>query len=66
MSWRAILFDLDGTLIDTLDDLADATNRVLAAQGYPPHPVDAYRYFEATRRTRSMPTVTSWAMVREG
>jgi phosphoglycolate phosphatase len=45
MSWRAILFDLDGTLIDTLDDLADATNRVLAAQGYPPHPVDAYRYF---------------------
>lgn len=45
MSWRAILFDLDGTLIDTLDDLADATNRVLAAFGYPTHPVDAYRYY---------------------
>jgi phosphoglycolate phosphatase len=39
------LFDLDGTLIDTLDDLADATNRVLAARGYPTHPADAYRYF---------------------
>lgn len=45
MFWRAILFDLDGTLIDTLDDLADATNRVLASQGYPPHPADAYRYY---------------------
>lgn len=45
MSWRAIVFDLDGTLIDTLDDVADATNRVLQARGYPVHPADAYRYF---------------------
>lgn len=45
MSWRGILFDLDGTLIDTLDDVADAANRVLAAHGYPVHPADAYRYF---------------------
>lgn len=45
MPWRAILFDLDGTLIDTLDDLADATNRVLIARGYPPHPAAAYRYY---------------------
>ncbi len=45
MSWRAIVFDLDGTLIDTLDDVADATNRVLTAHGYPAHPADAYRYF---------------------
>ncbi len=42
---RAVLFDLDGTLLDTLEDLADATNEVLAAQGFPVHPVDAYRYF---------------------
>ncbi len=43
MPYRAVLFDLDGTLLDTLDDLADSTNAALAALGYPPHPVDAYR-----------------------
>ncbi len=42
---RAVLFDLDGTLLDTLEDLADATNEVLAAHGFPVHAVDAYRYF---------------------
>ena len=31
-----ILFDLDGTLLDTLDDLVDATNHALAAFGHPP------------------------------
>jgi phosphoglycolate phosphatase len=45
MSFKAVLFDLDGTLIDTLDDLADSANRVLAARQLPVHPVDAYRYF---------------------
>ena len=30
-----ILFDLDGTLLDTLDDLLDATNYALEAHGYP-------------------------------
>ena len=32
---KAVIFDLDGTLLDTLDDLADATNATLAAFGYP-------------------------------
>ena len=45
MPYRAIIFDLDGTLLNTLDDLADSTNRVLQSQGFPIHPVDAYRYF---------------------
>ncbi|OQX09539.1 MAG: HAD family hydrolase [Desulfobulbaceae bacterium A2] len=45
MSFRAVLFDLDGTLLDTLEDLARATNRALARHGLPEHPVDAYRYF---------------------
>ena len=40
-----ILFDLDGTLLDTLADLADSTNRCLASLGLPEHPVEAYRYF---------------------
>jgi phosphoglycolate phosphatase len=45
MRYRAVLFDLDGTLLDTLDDLATAANRVLASMELPVHPVDAYRYF---------------------
>ena len=42
---KAVLFDLDGTLTNTLDDLADATNYALSTYGLPVHEVDAYRYF---------------------
>jgi phosphoglycolate phosphatase len=45
VAYRAVLFDLDGTLLDTLRDLADAANHVLAASGFPQHEVDAYRDF---------------------
>ena len=45
MRFHAVLFDLDGTLLDTLDDLADSANAVLRGQGFPEHPVTAYRYF---------------------
>ena len=45
MKRSAVLFDLDGTLVDSLDDLADAMNTVLGRNGFLPHPVDAYRYF---------------------
>jgi phosphoglycolate phosphatase len=41
----AVIFDLDGTLLDTLQDLADSMNAVLASLGYPIHPVGAYRTF---------------------
>ena len=44
-SFSAIIFDLDGTLLDTLADIAHAANSVLLQQGYPTHPVDAYRHF---------------------
>lgn len=40
---RAVFFDLDGTLLDTLSDIAGALNRVLAAHRLPTHPADAYR-----------------------
>ena len=42
---KAVLFDLDGTLLNTLDDIADSANYTLEQFGYPAHPVDAYRYF---------------------
>lgn len=45
MRFSSIIFDLDGTLVDSLKDLADAMNTVLRASGFPEHPVDAYRYF---------------------
>jgi len=41
----AVIFDLDGTLLDTLRDLADSMNAVLEELGYSAHPVDAYRTF---------------------
>lgn len=40
---RAVLFDLDGTLADSLADLASAVNWALAQLGCPTHPVDSYR-----------------------
>ncbi len=43
--FRAVLFDLDGTLADSLADLANATNWVLAQAGCPTHPLEAYRRF---------------------
>ena len=43
--FQAVIFDLDGTLLDTLRDIAIAANRVLSECGFPVHPVDAYRQF---------------------
>ena len=43
MKYQAIIFDLDGTLVDTLEDLADSVNQMLERLSLPTHPVDAYR-----------------------
>lgn len=45
MKRQAVIFDLDGTLLDTLEDIADSGNQTLARYGFPTHPIDAYRYF---------------------
>ena len=42
---KAVVFDLDGTLLDTIDDIAGALNRALASCGLPVHPVEACRGF---------------------
>ncbi len=40
-----VIFDLDGTLADSLADIASAMNRTLRAHGFPVHPVQAFRTF---------------------
>ncbi|MDF1552385.1 MAG: HAD family hydrolase [Deferrisomatales bacterium] len=42
---RAVLFDFDGTLVNSVGDIADAMNAVLKAHGFPVHPLEAYRFF---------------------
>jgi phosphoglycolate phosphatase len=45
MEYKAVLFDLDGTLIDTVDDIGDAANRVLSNRKFPTHSISTYRLF---------------------
>lgn len=45
MKYKAVIFDLDGTLLDTIDDLGDSMNSVLERHGYPVHDLGAYKYF---------------------
>ena len=45
MKYKAVIFDLDGTLLDTLQDLADSMNHVLESEGLPIHETEKYRYF---------------------
>ena len=45
MSFKAVLFDLDGTLLDTLEDLGDSMNAVLSSRGFPVHPIPSYSGF---------------------
>ncbi len=42
---RLVIFDLDGTLLDTVADLAAAVNHALAGMGLPAHSVDTIRTF---------------------
>lgn len=43
MLFEAVLFDLDGTLIDSLYDIGEAVNRVLSNYGFPTHKISTYR-----------------------
>ena len=42
---KLVIFDLDGTLLNTIADLAAATNQALQYYGYPTHEMEAYRFF---------------------
>lgn len=39
---KLVIFDLDGTLLNTIDDLGNATNYALRQMGYPEHPLSSY------------------------
>lgn len=43
--YKLVIFDLDGTLLDTIGDLAAAGNHTLAEMGLPQHPVDSFKLF---------------------
>jgi phosphoglycolate phosphatase len=43
--YRAVIFDMDGTLLDTIEDLADSMNVVLKSLGFPEHALSSYRDF---------------------
>lgn len=45
MKYKTIIFDLDGTLLNTLDDLCDSLNYALKKHNYPTHTLDEVKYF---------------------
>lgn len=45
MKYTAVIFDLDGTLVNSLEDLADSANEALAKYGFNGHPSTAYKKF---------------------
>lgn len=45
LKFKAILFDLDGTLLDTLQDIADSANFALRQLGFASHSTEEYKYF---------------------
>lgn len=45
MTYHAVLFDMDGTLLNTLEDIAEAANRVLRTKGFPVYSIGEYRFF---------------------
>ena len=45
MRFSTAIFDLDGTLVDSLKDIGTSMNKALAAHGLPTHPIERYRQF---------------------
>lgn len=49
---QLVIFDLDGTLVDTIHDLAEACNHALQQSGFPTHHVSTYQFYVGNGVTR--------------
>jgi phosphoglycolate phosphatase len=58
MNHLSIIFDLDGTLLDTLCDIAETANAVLARHGLPVHTKQEYKHFVGDGLRALMETIT--------
>ena len=54
MTFKAVIFDLDGTLLNSIKGLAYAMNILLRRLGYPTHPVDRYKDFVGSGITETV------------
>jgi phosphoglycolate phosphatase len=45
MKYKLVIFDLDGTLLNTIDDIADSMNKSLTQNGFKTYGIDEYKYF---------------------
>ena len=44
MKYKLVIFDMDGTILNTIDDLADSCNVILEKYGFPLHTVEEIKY----------------------
>lgn len=69
MNYKAVIFDLDGTLVNTLQDLANTVNTVLKEYRYDTYPVEKYRFMVGNGIKklveRAMPSDSSAALIDE-
>ena len=69
MKYKLVIFDLDGTLLDTLDDLTQAVNYALKRQGFPPRSREEVRLLVgngiASTVSRAVPQGTDEALCRQ-
>lgn len=69
MSYTSIIFDLDGTLLDTLDDIAESVNSVLISHSFPSHSNESYKLFLGNGLynliSRSVPENTAKSVIKD-
>ena len=53
-----MIFDLDGTLLNTIGDLAAAANHTLAEMGFAPHTEEEYKYMAVSYTHLTLPTTS--------